>query len=250
MAGDLLCAIHQPNLFPRLSTLAKLFTADVWIVLNDVQFARRDYQHRCRLAAADDPTTRQWLTLPVHLPDGRTTLIKDVRLVNPVQARRRTERLLKQYYRRSLHWAAVHEAVATVLETLETTDELAAVAEQSTRAMLTALSWAGTVCRSSDLSARTERSERLADLTIAVGARTYLCGSGGARYLEHQPFEAQGLSTALFSTPVSGEARIWHDARAITGLHPLATAGPERLVQELRSRGRRQRPAQALLDAG
>ncbi|WP_324603507.1 WbqC family protein [Streptomyces sp. SPB074] len=45
------CAIHQPNLFPRLPTLAKLFTADYWIVLDDVQFTRRDYQHRVRLAA-------------------------------------------------------------------------------------------------------------------------------------------------------------------------------------------------------
>ncbi|NED93467.1 WbqC family protein [Streptomyces sp. SID11233] len=39
------CAIHQPNLFPRLTTLAKLFAADYWIVLDDVQFTRRDYQH-------------------------------------------------------------------------------------------------------------------------------------------------------------------------------------------------------------
>jgi hypothetical protein len=40
------CAIHQPNLFPRLATLAKLFSPDCWIVLDDVQFARRHYQHR------------------------------------------------------------------------------------------------------------------------------------------------------------------------------------------------------------
>ncbi|MFG2955839.1 WbqC family protein [Streptomyces sp. NPDC048291] len=70
------CAIHQPNLFPRLSTLAKLFAADRWIVLADVQFARRDYQHRARLAALDDPARQQWLTLPVHLPHGRPTLIR------------------------------------------------------------------------------------------------------------------------------------------------------------------------------
>jgi len=43
-----LCAIHQPNLFPRLSTLAKLFAADLWIALDDVQFARCHY----RLASA------------------------------------------------------------------------------------------------------------------------------------------------------------------------------------------------------
>src|SRR5579884_3694663 len=50
-----LCAIHQPNLFPRLTTLAKILAADCWIVLDDVQFTRRDYQHRARLTAYDDP---------------------------------------------------------------------------------------------------------------------------------------------------------------------------------------------------
>ncbi|MFW6692959.1 WbqC family protein [Streptomyces sp. MAR4 CNX-425] len=49
------CAIHQPNLFPRLSTLAKLYAADRWIVLDDVQFARRDYQHRARWRAGEIP---------------------------------------------------------------------------------------------------------------------------------------------------------------------------------------------------
>lgn len=29
-----LCAIHQPNFMPRLTTLAKLFAADHWIVLD------------------------------------------------------------------------------------------------------------------------------------------------------------------------------------------------------------------------
>ena len=38
--GDLLCAIHQPNFFPRLSTLAKLYTADIWIILDNAQSSR------------------------------------------------------------------------------------------------------------------------------------------------------------------------------------------------------------------
>jgi len=51
----LTCAIHQPNFFPRLSTLAKLYAADVWVILDDVQFSRRDYQHRCYLPPAGPP---------------------------------------------------------------------------------------------------------------------------------------------------------------------------------------------------
>lgn len=50
-----ICAIHQPNFLPRLSTVSKLLASDVWIVLDDVQFCRRDYQHRARLAALHGP---------------------------------------------------------------------------------------------------------------------------------------------------------------------------------------------------
>jgi hypothetical protein len=55
----LVCAIHQPNFFPRLSTLAKLYAADVWVILDDVQFSRRDYQHRCYLPAGAGPARGQ-----------------------------------------------------------------------------------------------------------------------------------------------------------------------------------------------
>jgi hypothetical protein len=78
-----LCAIHQPNFFPRLSTLAKLFAADYWIVLDDVQFVRRDYQHWARLAFLEDSGRGQWLSLATHLPQGRPTLIHEAVLVEP-----------------------------------------------------------------------------------------------------------------------------------------------------------------------
>ncbi|CAN3978238.1 WbqC family protein [Kitasatospora purpeofusca] len=53
-----MCAIHQPNLLPRLSVLAKILAADVWVVLDDVQHARRDYQHHARLGALTGDATR------------------------------------------------------------------------------------------------------------------------------------------------------------------------------------------------
>lgn len=52
------CAIHQPNLFLRLATLAKLFSAVYWIVRDGTQFARRDYQHRTPLPPLDAPGNR------------------------------------------------------------------------------------------------------------------------------------------------------------------------------------------------
>src|ERR1017187_7804557 len=99
MAG-MLCAIHQPNFLPRLSTLAKLYAADIWIILDDVQFTRRDYQHPCYLdPVADVQLPGRWLTIPVHLPGGRATLIRDVRLAEPALTAKRPSGIPRHYHR-------------------------------------------------------------------------------------------------------------------------------------------------------
>ncbi|WP_340560743.1 WbqC family protein [Streptomyces sp. GSL17-111] len=230
------CAIHQPNLFPRLSTLAKLFAADRWIVLDDVQFARRDYQHRARLAALDDPGLQQWLTLPTHLPHGRPTLINEARLVDQRRSRRTVELLVRQYYGRSHHWDAVREVLGAVLDALDTTDHLAGIARASTTALLAALGWTGEVLDSREIPARQGRSERLADLAAATGSTHYLCGTGGLRYLDTGPFEAHDIPVLPFCTPVGTDVPLWQWSRRVSSLWALSKIGPGALANRLASR--------------
>jgi hypothetical protein len=229
LASGTWCAIHQPNLFPRLSTLAKLHAADTWVVLDDVQFTRGAYQQRCRLAATSDPTRQQWLTVPVHLPHGRATTISQVRVVDPAATRHRAHRLLQQYYARSRYWPPLEPALSQVLATLDTSDQLADLSEASTRALLTLTGWRGTVLRSSDLTARTGKSQRLAELTCAAGATTYLCGTGGARYLDHWPLALHGLQVVLFAAPRHGDPRVWQGASQLSAIRALMAAGPAAL---------------------
>jgi len=226
------CAIHQPNLFPRLSTLAKLLAADRWIVLDDVQFARRDYQHRARLAALDDPDRQQWLTLSTHLTHRRGTLIRDAVLAEPERCRKRVAGLIRQHYGRSRHWHVVRDVLLSVLDEFGTTDRLADVTEASTRALLRALGWNGEVLRSSALPSRDGRSERLADLAARTGSTHYLCGTGGLRYIERGPFDAHGISVVPFHTPVDSGQAMWHGARRISALWALASIGPEALASQ------------------
>jgi hypothetical protein len=232
--AGLICAIHQPNLFPRLSTLAKLFTADVWVSLDDVQFALRDYQHRCRLATVEDPSAWQWLTVPARRPQGRATLINQVQVVDPDLAQRRMGRLIQQYYRRSPHWSAFSGPLADVLAVLDRTDHLAELAHTSTAVLLRLLGWEGRIELSSALHACPGRSERLADLTHRVGARTYLCGTGGANYLNTSAFTSRGIRTALFATPQGRDPLLWTPARQVSALKAMMTVGPVALAEELR----------------
>ena len=226
-----LCAIHQPNFWPRLTTLAKLFTADYWIVLDDVQFTRRDYQHRARLAALDDPARHQWLTIPTHLPDGRPTLIRDAVIDDPLLARRRTAGVLRQHYGTSPHWPALAKALDPVLRTFST-GRTATVAEMSTRVLLDLVGWRGQVLTSSRLPARPGRSQRLADLAAATGARAYLCGTGGMTYLDQVPFAAQNIAVTPFRPPTT---TIWSSGRRLSALWALATLGPQTVAARLQA---------------
>ncbi|MFE4056042.1 WbqC family protein [Streptomyces sp. NPDC059096] len=226
-----LCAIHQPNLFPRLTTLAKLFAADYWIVLDDVQFTRRDYQHRARLAAIDAPDRQQWLSIPTHLPSGRSTLIRDALIDDADLARRRIAGILRQNFGASPHWPSLAQALEPVLDAFAT-GRTAVIAETSTRVLLDLLGWRGRILRSSLLSARPGRSLRLADLAAATGARAYLCGTGGMTYLDPVPFAARNITVAAFRPPTTG---IWSTARRLSALWALASLGSDTLTSRLRA---------------
>jgi hypothetical protein len=229
-----ICAIHQPNLFPRLSTLAKLYLADLWIVLDNVQFTRRDYRHRCKLARLNNPWESQWLSLSVHRPHGRASRINEITVVDHAKCRKRVERLLQEYYGRSLHWPLLHTQLRPLLDTFATTPHQADIAEASTRLLLDLVGWHGTIRRSSELPSRSGRSARLADLTRATGAGTYLCGSGGKRYLDTAPFAEQGLAVHYVELPAArGDQGLWRSPRQVSALWALMAFGPEALRDEL-----------------
>jgi hypothetical protein len=229
----LVCAVHQPNFFPRLPTLAKLCAADVWVILDDVQFSRRDYQHRCYLPGGAALPAR-WLTVPVHLPAGRATIIRDARIADPVltapSARAAPSALLQEPAPGGdLGPADRGGGRRRVLR------KGGRVSERTTIALLNAIGWRGRIFRSSDIAARTGRSERLADLTMSVGATAYLCGTGGSSYLDPAPFTAQGLEVLFFS-PQPRLASLPLDAcRRATALADLAEAGPRALARHLDS---------------
>lgn len=231
----LICAVHQPNFFPRLSTLAKLYAADVWVILDDVQFSRRDYQHRCYLPAAGAALPARWLTVPVHLPAGRATLIKDVRIADPDLTARRVRGLLGQYFRKSPHRAAIRHLLAEAEDAVASTAGVAEVSERTTISLLNAAGWPGRVCRSSGTAAAAGRSERLADLTTAVGATAYLCGTGGSRYLDPAPFAAKALAVEFFTPPARLAALPPDACHRATALADLAEAGPRALARHLDS---------------
>jgi WbqC-like protein family len=121
------------------------------------------------------------------------------------------------------------------LHPCSTTDRLVDVAEASTRLLLQTVGWQGHVLRSSELPARTGRSERLADLTVAAKGTEYLCGTGGRRYLSLEPFDERGVAVRWFQAPAQCDAQfdLWPSARQVSALWALMTIGADVLRNEL-----------------
>jgi hypothetical protein len=188
--------------------------------------------------APDARLPGRWLTLPVHLPGGRATLIRGTRLAEPALTAKRTSGILRQYCRRSPHRSDVLELIPGIEEAITGTGRLADVSEHATIALLSLLNWPGAVCHSSGILVRAGRSERLADLTRAVGAATYLCGTGGSRYLDQDPFATLGLSVAMFIPPEHLVGLSSEEARRVSVLADLAATGPERLSAAVREHAR------------
>ena len=114
-------------------------------------------------------------------------LIRDARLAEPALAAKRTSGILRHYHRRAPYRSEILNLIPGIDETIAGTGRLADVSEHATIAQLRLLNRPGARCRSSGILARAGRSERLADLTRAVGASAYLCGTGGSRYLDQAP---------------------------------------------------------------
>lgn len=184
-------AIHQPHYLPWLGYVAKWDAADLFILLDTVQYEKNGWQNRNRIKTRDGP---RWLTVPVsRAPLG--TLIRDVRVDTAQPWRARHLRTIEQAYAGASHFARYHGALQAFYR--GECDRLAPLAAASAEWLVRAFGVRAPVTLASELSAPpagTDPSARLVTLCRAVGADTYLAGRDSAAYMDLAPFRAAGIA--------------------------------------------------------
>src|SRR5437870_7129361 len=70
------CVISQPRFFPGLHYLHRMLVADVFVILDTVQFNPRHEENRARLMTPQGPS---WLSVPT-CKISREQLIRDTRI--------------------------------------------------------------------------------------------------------------------------------------------------------------------------
>ncbi len=183
-------AIHQPQYLPWLGYLDKLDSADVFILLDTVQFRKHEWQNRNRIRTRNG---WQWLTVPIL--DRFPERIDQVEISTATDWPRKHRQALQQHYGKSPFWASVGPDILALLEqpwgrlrdlSVAVLDLLARHLGITTPRVL-----------ASTLSAREEPTARLIDLCQAVGGTTYLSGQQGPSYMDLDRFAAAGLAVEV-----------------------------------------------------
>lgn len=192
----MIVAVHQPHFLPWLGYLDRMRQADLFIVLDHVQFERRNYQNRTRIKLDGQP---HWITVPVQQHSQQERIV-DKRIDNPPPGEARWWganlcRTLKHAYRDAEYLDDYAPALCRILESRW--DRLVDLDAAALGFLREAYGIRTPITTSTALGVAGAKSDLILNLCIAAGAGTYLAGMGGSRdYLDREAFAEAGVSLA------------------------------------------------------
>jgi hypothetical protein len=198
----MIVTVHQPQYLPWLGYFDKADRADQFILLDDVQYKKNDWQNRNKIRTAQG---WQWLTVPVLSNFGQT--INEVKINTATPWRRTHLNAIKLNYVKSKYL----KDYLPVLEDIYHEDWQMLV-DLNVVLIEQIIRWLGIttrIVRSSAYEATPESTQRLVDLCQHLQASTYLSGADGEKYLDFERFTAQGIRVEIQNYRHPSYQQLW-----------------------------------------
>jgi hypothetical protein len=192
--------IHQPEHLIWLGLIDKISQADVFVILDNVQFEKNNVQNRNKVRTKEGWT---WLTVPLkkHPYD---TLIKDVEIASDSDWQTRNLNLIKNNYRKAPFFNDYYSQVEEIVRNGQR--YLAELNIELIRFVLTSFSVKTKVVIASEAGYYGPKFKENANLEICKTLKTdvYISGAGGKNYLDTSLFDAVGTKVVFqkFQHPV------------------------------------------------
>ncbi len=190
----MLVAIHQPHYLPWLGYLHRMSQADLFILLDHVQFERGNYQNRTQIRVNGAP---HWLTVPVLQRSQKECIAEKM-----IDTRQDWDATHLETLRRA-YGAAATAPLRAIYQT--PWERLVDLNEATLHFLRGAFGIHTPLVNSSELGVQGAKSELVLNLCKAVGARGLLVGLGGSRqYLDREAFARAGVELVFqeFQHPV------------------------------------------------
>lgn len=192
-----LVAIHQPNFFPWLGYFCKLARADVFVMLDHVQFPKTkgNWSNRVQLLIGQKP---RYVTMPICRDYQGVRRVNEMLVSSQGAWREDMVKTVRTNYGRAAHFSEVFSWVEPLI--LNPTNNLSAYNLNAIRCLAQNLQIdTDKIVLSSILGVQSHSTDLLIEVVRAVGGDQYLNGGGASGYLEPEKFPAAGLGLVLQS---------------------------------------------------
>lgn len=196
----MIVAIHQPEYLIWLGLIDKIAQADIFVILDNVQFEKNNFQNRNKIRTKDGWA---WLTIPLK-KHPFLTLIQDIEIASDNNWQKKQLNLIKSNYHQAPFFQLYYSRLENII--LEDHGSLAALNMELMKFVLEEFGITTSIVRSSEFNLPKDDFKINANLTICkfLNADTYLSGSGGKSYLDSSKFVTANIKVKFqeFQHPI------------------------------------------------
>lgn len=181
---------HQPHYLPWIGYVSKIDQADIFCLVDTVQFEKKNFQNRNSIRTH---TGSMMLTVPVKTHEKFDQLICDVEIDNRIPWRRKHWKTIQIAYQHAPYFAQYSDFFADVYD--REWNRLVDLNEYMLRGILKFLGIQKEMIKSSSFMPTGKKTDLLIDICKKTGASGYLSGTGGAKgYVDETKFLEHGLT--------------------------------------------------------
>lgn len=198
----MIVSINQPAYLPWLGYFDRIAASDLHVVLDHVQFEKNSFVNRNKVRTKTGWT---WLTIPLATRGKFGALpINQIQVADGGRWRRKNWATLQSNYRRAPYFEMFAPSLAKQYESAVIVDAFLPFVMEQNAEFMAALNIDTEIRRSSEMLARSTKSDLVLDICIEAGATRYLSGPLGRNYLEEEKFDKAGIEIAYhdYSHPV------------------------------------------------
>jgi hypothetical protein len=194
----MIVAVHQPQYLPWIGYFHKIDKADVFVLLDNVQFKKNEWQNRNKIKTAQG---WQWLTVPVLYKYPQ--LINEVPINNKVNWQHKQRQALLSNYKKAPRYDLLETFFTEIFSS--SWEIISQLNIETVRRLTEILGIDTPLYVASELGEFPEHpDERLIAIAQHFGAETYLAGAGGREYMDLEKYDKTGVKVVFqdFSHPI------------------------------------------------
>ena len=184
-------AIVQSNYIPWKGYFDLIASVDEFILLDDVQYTKRDWRNRNLIKTAQGV---QWLTIPVVNKGRQAQLIEETE-ISEAWADQHWARI-RHSYSKAPFFRDYEPQVGALYEAAGGMKRLSDINRLFLGGLCDLLGIHTPVVNSRDYDSQGAKTEKILSLCHSAGAACYLSGPSARDYLEEQTFSAAGVKVA------------------------------------------------------